>query len=211
MKNIDIYDNDGKTKGKYEFQIDIDKVPVRTDLYNDVIRYQLLKKRQGSADTKGRSEVRGGGAKPWRQKGTGRARAGTRRSPLWVGGGIVFGPHPRDYSIKLPRKVRRIALKSAIAQWISDDRIKIIETINFSEPKTRDFMNILKKLNILEKSLIILSEDEYNNKNNLKSMRNIPFIEILSYKGLNLYSILKSRTMLITKNAMEAIEKEIMI
>lgn len=214
MKNIelDLYDKQGNASGKYEFANDISSIPVRKDLYNDVVRYQLLKRRQGTADTKTRKEVRGGGAKPYRQKGTGRARAGTRRSPLWVGGGIIFGPHPRDYSIKLPKKVRRIAVRSAIAEKISTNALKIIDSISFEKPSTKEFVKILNNLGINEKTLVILTDDEYRDgkANAVKSMRNIPFIDILSCNGLNLYSVLNCRTVLITKSAMENIEKEIL-
>lgn len=210
MKNIDIYDNSGNSKEKYEFKSDIDNIPIRTDLYNDVIRYQLLKRRQGTANTKTRKDVRGGGAKPYRQKGTGRARAGTRRSPLWVGGGIVFGPHPRDYSIKLPKKVRRIALRSSLAQYLTEENYKVIDGFSFEKPNTREFLEVIRKLGLKGKILIILSEEEFRNENNTKSMRNVSYIDYLSCNGLNLYSILKSNTLLFTKSAMDNIEKEIL-
>ncbi len=210
MKKIDIYDKTGASSGMYEFENDIDQIPVRKDLYNDVIRYQLSKRRQGTAATKTRKDVRGGGAKPYRQKGTGRARAGTRRSPLWVGGGVVFGPHPRDYSFKLPKKVRKIALRSSIAQKLADNQLKVIDKFGFEKPSTREFVKLLKNLEIDKKALVVLTEEEYSDPANILSMRNVPRLDILPCTGLNLYSILDSNTVLITKGALECVEKEIL-
>ncbi len=210
MKNLDIFNKEGKSSGQYQFTSDIESIPVRPDLYNDVVRYQLNKQRQGTADTKTRRDVRGGGAKPYRQKGTGRARAGTRRSPVWVGGGVVFGPHPRDYAIKLPKKVRKLALRSSIAQKLINNDIKVIDKIEYEKPSTRDFARMLKNLDISSKALVVLSEEEYGNDNIILSMRNIPAVEIISWTGLNLYSVLNCRTVLITKNALESVEKEIL-
>ena len=170
----------------------------------DMVLLQRASIRQGTHDTKGRSEVRGGGKKPWRQKGTGRARQGSIRAPQWRGGGTVFGPTPRKYGFKLNKKVARLALKSALSCKVRDEEFKVLDTIAFDAPKTKDMVKVLANLNVEGKTLLVMDEI---NENVALSARNIPNIMILDAAGINVYDILNSSNMICTEAAIKKIEE----
>ena len=172
-------------------------------IYLDVKQF-LANQRQGTQSAKTRSEERGGGRKPYRQKGTGRARQGSLRSPNFVGGGVVFAPKPRDYSYKLPKKVKRLAMKSALSSKVENGEIIVLEELVMDAPKTKDMVNILKNINTVKKSLIVLGEKD---ENVVKSARNIPGVKTTFVNNLNVYEILKYDTFVVTKDAAQKIEE----
>jgi len=176
--------------------------PNQAVLY-EFVKMQLANKRAGTAATKTRAQVRGGGRKPWRQKGTGRARAGSNSSPVWVGGGTVFGPHPRDYSYRLPKKVRRLAMKSALSSKVLDNHIIVVDQLAFAEPKTKAMVETLKALNVEKKALVVTAEDN----NVTKSARNIPGIKPLGADFINVYDLLNYDTLVITRDAVARVEE----
>jgi len=190
-------------------QVDVDEKvfakKVDESIYYDVIKMQMANARQGTACTKGRSDVRGGGKKPWRQKGTGRARAGTSRSPIWKGGGVVFGPRPRNYSISVPKKVRKQALCGAISQKKTDGHLIVIDKIDLQGIKTARVAEILERFEL--KSVLIIAED---NKNLVLSARNIPAVKVLPPEGLNLYDVLYYQNLVITQPCLEKIQRRLL-
>jgi large subunit ribosomal protein L4 len=205
MGTMDVY----SMKRKKVSQVDVsDKVfdaAVKEHLFYDVIRMQMAGRHLGTASTKTRSEVRGGGRKPWRQKGTGRARAGTIRSPLWRGGGVVFGPKPRDYSINVSKKMKRSALCSALSLKRRQEKLLILDKIELKEIKTKNFINILNSLNT--KNVLIIDEENINLK---LSARNVPYVKVLPPEGLNLYDILYYDDLFITQPCLEKIHRRLL-
>jgi large subunit ribosomal protein L4 len=171
-------------------------------LLHQAVRMQQSNRRAGTASTKSRGEVRGGGKKPWRQKGTGRARAGSIRSPLWVGGGTVFGPQPRDYSYRLPRSARRAALISALSLKRRDNKIFVVDKIELAEPKTKQMRRLLEGLKV-ESALIVLPEP---NRNVELAARNLPGVKVLRAEGLNVYDLLRYEHLILTEAALRALE-----
>ncbi len=204
MPQTDIINNENKSVGTAELPEDIFGVEVRKGLLHEVVRNHLANKRQGTASTKTKGLVRGGGRKPYKQKGTGRARAGSIRSPLWRGGGIVFGPQPRDYSYKLPKKVKWTALSSALTAKFADGEVIIIDSIAINEPKTRAVRELLDGLGLKNNVLIIVPE-----KNDALELgaRNIPAVSVARVKELNVYSILSHEKLLISKDAVERMKE----
>jgi len=176
---------------------------VKGHLIHDVVRMQMARKRSGSASTKTRTMVRGGGAKPWRQKGTGRARAGTIRSPLWRGGGVVFGPSPRKYDVAIPKKVRKGALRSALSLRNKEGKIWILKDLAFEEIKTKRFIQFLETFG-LKNALIVLDEKNVTVE---RSARNIPGVKILRVEGLNVYDILAHEQLVLVEKAVERIQE----
>lgn len=199
---IDLLDNEGKKVSELALNKDIYEGEVNEHLFYEVVKMQLANRRSGTACTKTRSEVSGGGAKPWRQKGTGRARAGTNRSPLWRHGGTTFGPKPRDYSYHVPRRVRKDAIKSALRLKLKENRLKIFDSIDFDEPKTKKAIEFLKKLN-LESALVLVDGE---NRNLQLAFRNLKGFKCLKADGVNVYDILKYDDLVMTKSAFEKIE-----
>ena len=174
--------------------------PVKEHLiYEAVVNYRA-NQRRGTASTKTRAEVRGGGRKPWRQKGTGRARAGSTRSPLWRSGGVTFGPKPRDYSYKMPKKAKRNALKSALSMKFAERQIIVLDSLEFKEPKTKEGANFLKTLK-LESALVI---DSQENRNLFLSLRNIPKIKAVDFNHVNIYDVLNHKSLVFTQKAFES-------
>jgi large subunit ribosomal protein L4 len=165
----------------------------------------LANQRQGTSKSKERAEVRGGGKKPWKQKGRGGARAGTSRSPLWVGGGTIFGPRPRDYRQDLPKKVRRLARKSAFSYKAKDAQLLVVEDFNLDQPKTKDFSKILSALKVSGKKILLLTEA--NNPNVYKSGRNIPKVKVLEASKASTYDLLNNQVLILQKSAVKEIEK----
>jgi large subunit ribosomal protein L4 len=173
--------------------------PQPVGLVHQMVRYQRNARRQGTASTRTRSEVRGGGRKPWRQKGTGRARAGTIRSPLWRHGGIAFGPKPRSYAMGLPRAVRRQAMRAALSAKAEAGAIRVLDTLSLEKPSTKTFRAFLETLNVQGRALVVLpQEDEVV----MKSARNLPAVTVLPARGLNVYDVLQADTLLLTREAL---------
>lgn len=180
--------------------------PLRRALLADVVRMQTASRRAGTHATKEKGEVRGGGKKPWKQKGTGRARAGSIRSPLWPGGGTIFGPHPRDYSYKMPKQARKTALRSALAQKHREERLTIVDRIELPEPKTKHFVELLRGLGVDDTVLVVISEADA--KVELAS-RNLPRVKVLRVAGLNVYDLLRYHHLVLTKAALEALNERV--
>lgn len=202
MPVVDVYDVNRAKVGEVELREDIFAVPVASHVLHEVVKMQLACRRAGTASTKGRSEVRGGGRKPWRQKGTGRARAGSIRSPLWRGGGIVHGPKPRSYAYKVPKKVRRLALKMALSSKLADGKLVVLDRYPFETPKTKDFVKVLQNFQI-SKGLFVTPED---NPVLTLSSRNVPYIQVMRPEGLNVYDILRYEHLVLFQPAITQIE-----
>jgi len=204
MPKVDLYNMDGKVVGDIELSDNIFNVEVNKDAIHLAVINQLANKRQGTQSTKTKSEVRGGGIKPWRQKGTGRARQGSIRSAQWIKGGIVLGPKPRSYRYTIPKKVKRIALKSVLTSKVQENNIVVLDDLRFDEIKTKKMVNVLNNLNISTSTLIVLPE-----KNEIieKSARNIPGVKTALVNTINTYDILKYDKFLITKDAVAKVEE----
>lgn len=194
----------GKEVEKIQVNDEIFATEYNEALIHQIIVAQLANKRQGTKSTLSRSEVRGGGIKPWRQKGTGRARAGTIRSPLWRKGGIVFGPKPRDYAYHLPRKKARLAIKSVLSAKVSAGEIMVLDQLAFTEPKTKQMLEVLAKLKVEPKVLVVTAD---HNDHVQKSSRNIAGVKSLEAEGINVYDLVKYDRLLITKDAVVRIEE----
>jgi large subunit ribosomal protein L4 len=203
MPKIDVFNKDNKPVGKVDLPADMFSVEVRRGLLHEVVCNYLANQRQGTAETKTRARVRGGGRKPYRQKGTGRARAGSNRSPLWKGGGTVFGPQYRDYSYRLPKKVKWAALGAALSAKLADGEVVVVEDISVSEPKTREFVSLLKGLG-LRNVLVVLPEDSRAVR---LSARNIPHVDVAIAGRLNVYDILSHEKLLLTQKAVERMKE----
>ena len=203
MANVSVYNMEGKEVGTIDLNDAIFGVEVNEHLVHMAVVQQLANNRQGTQKAKTRSEVSGGGRKPWRQKGTGHARQGSTRSPQWAGGGVVFAPVPRDYSFKLNKKEKRAALKSALTSRVEENKFIVIDEINFEEAKTKNFANILKNLDV-SKALVVLEDD---NKNAELSARNIADVKTAKTNTINVYDILKYNTVITTKAVVAKIEE----
>jgi len=203
---LDIYNIDGKASGK---KIDLPKdifgiEPNDHAIYLSVKAF-LANQRQGTHKSKERGEVRGGGKKPWKQKGRGGARAGTTRSPLWSGGGRIFGPRPRDYRQDLPKKVKKLARMSAFSYKLKDEQVLIVDDFNFEQPKTKDFVDMLRALNVSDKKILLLTNGKIETV--YKSGRNIPRIKILEADKATAYDILNNQVLILQKSAVDVISK----
>ena len=203
MANVSVYNIEGKEVGTIELNDAIFGVEVNEHLVHMAVVSQLANKRQGTQKAKTRSEVSGGGRKPWRQKGTGHARQGSTRAPQWTGGGVVFAPVPRDYSFKMNKREKRAALKSALTSRVEENKFIVIDEINFEEAKTKNFANILKNLDV-SKALVVLEDD---NKNAELSARNIADVKTAKTNTINVYDILKYNTVITTKAVVAKIEE----
>jgi len=204
MPKVNVYNMLGEQVEEIELSEAIFGVEINQHVVYEVVKNQLANKRQGTQSTKTRSEVRGGGRKPWKQKGTGRARQGSIRAPHFTGGGIAFGPKPRDYSYKVPKKVRRLALKSVLTSKVQENEIIVIDAINFDAPKTKEMANFLSKINADKKALIVMGE---KNANVIKSAKNIPTVATALVNTINVYDILKYNSLVITKDALRKVEE----
>ena len=203
MANVSVYNIEGKEVGTIDLNDAVFGVEVNEHLVHMAVVSQLANKRQGTQSAKTRSEVSGGGKKPWRQKGTGHARQGSTRAPQWTGGGVVFAPTPRDYSFKLNKKERRAALKSALTSRVEEKKFIVVDEINFDEIKTKKFQDVLNNLSV-SKALVVLED---GNKNAELSARNIADVKTAKTNTINVYDILKYNTVIATKAAVQAIEE----
>ncbi len=205
MSTVDIVNTSNEKVGEIELNADVFDLTVKEHLLHDVVRMQRAAKRAGNACTKTRVEVRGGGAKPWKQKGTGRARAGTRNSPLWRGGGVTFGPKPRDYSFKLNRKVKKQALAMAMSARLQEGNLIVVDDFVMDAIKTKDFVGIMKGFDF-ENCLVIT---EGRNETVNKSARNANGFKVLPVEGLNVYDVLLHKKLMLVKPAVESLEKRL--
>ena len=206
MAAADVYNTDNKKVGELELNDSLFGVPVKPHILYDVVRMQLANRRAGTASTKTRAEVRGGGVKPWRQKGTGRARAGTRRSPLWRGGGTVFGPRPRDYGYRLPKKVCRLGLCMALSARLSEDRLLVLDSFQLDGIKTKNFKKVMENLHIENGLFVIPERDERLEK----SARNIPGVKVICAAGLNVYDILQHHRLVLLKPCIDQLQERLL-
>lgn len=204
MIDLSVHNIKGENIGEVSLRDNIFNTKVNKYLVHQAVKRYLANRRRGTASTKNRSEVRGGGAKPWKQKGTGRARAGTNSSPIWVGGGIVFGPAPRDYSFSLPKKMKVAALKSALSDKLANKEIIIIDKLSLEENKTSKMVEILKNLQAFKKPLIITEKED---SIIALSVRNIKGAQVLPVSKINTYDLISHEKIIITKKALKRIEE----
>ena len=204
MPTIDIYNAGGDVVGSMDLNENVFGADVRTDVMHEVVVNYLANQRQVTQSTKTRTEVRGGGIKPWRQKGTGRARQGSIRAPQWVGGGVALGPKPRDYRYAVNKKVRRLALKSALSAKVQDSELIVLDAFEAPEIKTKQVAELLKNLKVTEKALIVLPE---NDKNIVASARNIKGVDTTYVGAINTYEVLSHTKCIILKDAVTKLEE----
>lgn len=200
--NVEVVDINGTKVSEIALSEQIFGGEVKEHLFYEVVKMQLANRRSGTASTKTKGEVSGGGIKPWKQKGTGRARSGSIRSPLWRHGGTVFGPHPRDYSYKLPRKVMKDALRNALKLRASEGKMMVLDSITLAEPKTKAAVELLKRTNLVNALIVIEGE----NKNLELAVRNLKDFQVQKVVGLNVYDILNYDNLVITRSALEKVE-----
>ncbi|BFH16972.1 50S ribosomal protein L4 [Paenibacillus thiaminolyticus] len=204
MPKVAVYNISGAQVGEIELADTVFGIEPNKHVLHDAVVMQLASMRQGTHKVKTRSEVSGGGRKPWKQKGTGRARQGSIRSPQWKGGGTVFGPTPRSYAYKLPKKVRRLAIKSALSSKVLAEQIIVLDQLTMNAPKTKEFAAILNNLKVDRKALVVVPE--YND-NVALSARNIPSVKLVAADGVNVYDVLRHEKLIITKDAVQKVEE----
>jgi len=204
MATVDIINAKNEKVDSLELPAEIFGAAIKPHLLHDVVRMQLAGRRQGTADTKGRSDVSGGGKKPWKQKGTGRARSGSTRSPLWRHGGTVFGPHPRDYSLQVPKAVRRQALCGALTSKAEAGAVRVLESLGLEKPSTKGMLGVLAGVGASGKTLLVLAgRDEVVEK----SARNLPNVQVLTARGLNVYDVLRADLLIFTPEGMQTLRE----
>ena len=203
MANVAVYNMEGKEVGKLDLNDAVFGVEVNEHLVHMAVLQQLANNRQGTQKAKTRSEVRGGGRKPWRQKGSGHARQGSTRAPQWTGGGVVFAPTPRDYSFKINKKEKRAALKSALTSRVQENKLIVVDELKLDEIKTKQFAQVMKNLNV-DKALVVIND---NDQNIVMSAKNIPTVKVAQTNTINVFDILKYSTVVVTKAAVATIEE----
>ena len=206
MAVVDVFNTQGKKVSEVKLEDTIYQVPVKTDVLHDVVKMQLACRRSGTASVKRRSDVEGSGRKLYRQKGTGRARRGDVKSPLLRGGGVVFGPKPKSYRYKVPKKVKRLALKMALSSKLNEQQLIVLDQFKLDRIKTKDFMNVIKALDVQKALVVTEGADEHLEK----SSRNIPDIKVLRSEGLNVYDILKYKNLVLLEAAIKQIEERLL-
>ena len=204
MTSVNLYKQDGSQNGTIDLNADIFGIEPNENAEFEAILRQRASMRQGTHAVKNRSAVSGGGKKPWRQKGTGRARQGSIRSPQFRGVGIVFGPTPRSYKYSLPRKVRQLAIKSALSQKVLDNALVVVDALNFDAPKTKEFAGVMDNLKVAEKVLVVVTDDD---KNAALSARNLANATVVTPAGVNILSVVDSQKIVITKSALSQVEE----
>lgn len=203
MASVSVYNKDGKEIEKMDLNDSVFAAPVNEHLVHMAVVLQLANKRQGTQKAKTRSEVSGGGRKPWRQKGTGHARQGSTRAPQWTGGGVVFAPVPRDYSFKMNKKEKRAALKSALTSRVQENKLIVIDELKFDEIKTKNFKAVMDNLNVA-KAYVVLDD---NDEKVVMSARNLPNVQTALTNTINVYDVMKGGTVILTKDAVKTIEE----
>jgi large subunit ribosomal protein L4 len=204
MPKVTLYNQTGSQVGDIELSDNVFGIEPNESVLYDAVVMQQASQRQGTHATKGRSDVRGGGRKPWRQKGTGRARHGTIRSPIWVGGGVTFGPTPRSYGYKMPKKQRRLALRSALSSKVNEENIRVVEGLSLEAPKTKEMKQILAGLTADTKALVV--SNDYNDAVAL-SVRNLPGVKFVTADGVNVLDLLNHEKLIITQDAVKQVEE----
>ncbi|MCE1247171.1 MAG: 50S ribosomal protein L4 [Firmicutes bacterium] len=204
MPEIDLYTMQGEKKGTMSLSEDIFAVEPNMTVMNQALLRHLANRRSGSASTKTRAEVAGGGRKPWRQKGTGRSRHGSIRSPLWRGGGVTFGPKPRDYNQAMPKKMRRLAIKCAYSVKVTDKKMFALDELKMEMPKTKQFVDMMKKLNLDKSVLFVIDEKNFAVE---KSASNIPGIKVVTTEGVNIHDLMKFDRLVMTTSAIKKVEE----
>jgi len=206
MAVADVYNTQGAKVSQIDLMDQVFDVPVKGHVLHEVVKMQLAQRRAGTVGTKGRSDVRGGGQKPYRQKGTGRARAGSRNSPLWRGGGVIFGPTVRNYGYKVPKKVRKLALRMALSAKLKDEALMVVDALDMEFPKTKAFVDILKALKV-ENALVVTDRKLENVE---LSSRNIPKVKVIRSEGLNVYDVLKYEQLILVEPSVNQIHERLM-
>lgn len=204
MPKVNVFNQSGDMVGDIELNKDIFDIEVNEHVVYEVVKNQLANRRQGTQSAKTRAEVRGGGRKPWRQKGTGRARQGSIRSPQWKGGGVVFAPKPRDYSYKVPKKVKRLAMKSVLTSKVKDEEIIVLDNLVLEIISTKEAVKILKNIKADKKALVVIAESD---EKVYRSFRNIENVDTVTVKDMNVYDILRFNSFIITKDAIAKVEE----
>lgn len=204
MPKVALFNISGAQVGEVELAESVFGIQPNTHVIHDAVVMQQASLRQGTHKVKGRSEVSGGGRKPWKQKGTGRARQGSIRAAQWKGGGIIFGPTPRSYAYKLPKKVRRLAIKSALSSKVLDNEIIVLDQLSFAEPKTKEMVNVLKNLKVDRKALVVAADFD---DNVALSARNIPGVKFVAAEGINVLDVMMFDKLIITKDAVQKVEE----
>jgi large subunit ribosomal protein L4 len=207
MASVDVINQKGEKVNSIELDDTVFNAEIRDTLVQRVIVWQLAKRRSGTASTKTRGQVSGGGKKPWRQKGTGRARAGTNRSPIWVGGGTIFGPKPRSYAFSLPKKVRKAALRSVLTAKLKDDQLTVIDKIDLDAPKTKVFVDVMKTMGLEAKKILFLTAEK--DETLLRSSRNLYQVLVLPIEGLNVYDLLRFDRLVVLEAAVPRIHERL--
>ena len=204
MPKVSLYNQAGSQAGDIELNDAVFGIEPNDSVLYEAVIMQRASMRQGTHAVKGRSDVRGGGRKPWRQKGTGRARHGTNRSPIWVGGGVVFGPTPRSYAYKMPKKQRRLALRSALSSKVQEDAIRVLEGLSFDAPKTKEMKKVLEALSADKKVLVVTASYE---DNVALSARNLPNVKFLTAEGVNVLDLVNAENLIMTQDAVKQVEE----
>ncbi|MGI5853168.1 MAG: 50S ribosomal protein L4 [Bacillota bacterium] len=202
MPKVPLYNAQGELVGDFDLDDAVFGAEVNEALLHQAVTMQLAGMRQGTVATKSRGMVSGGGRKPWRQKGTGRARHGSTRSPIWTKGGVVFGPQPRDYKFNLPKKARRVAIKSALSAKVRDGEVLIVEGLHFEAPKTKEMAALLGKMNVDRSAIVVMAEEDANV---VLSARNIPGISSMIPTDLNVYDVLRHKNLILTADAAKVV------
>lgn len=204
MPKLAIYNRDGEQVGEKDVKADLFEAPLKKGALYQTAMAQSARRRQGTSAVRDRSEVRGGGSKPWAQKGTGRARHGSVRSPLWVGGGVIFGPHPRNYGFRVPKKVRRVALRSILTAKFQEEKLLVVDDFAVNEPKTKAMVETLSKLNAVGSALIVMAHPDVNIS---KSVRNLPRVNAIVARKLNVLDILNHDYLVMSGEALDKVEE----
>lgn len=207
MPKIALFKQDGTQAGEVTLSDAIFGIEPNKSVVYDAVTMQRASLRQGTHDVKNRSEVRGGGRKPWRQKGTGRARQGSIRSPQWVGGGVVFGPTPRSYSYKLPKKVRRLAIKSVLSSKALENELVVVDSLTFDAPKTKEFRQVLQNLNVNEKALVVVDD---KSQFAALSARNLPGVKVIAPDNVNVLDVISYTKLIMTQSALTQVEEALL-
>lgn len=206
MAKIKLYNLTGNTTGEMDLNDSVFAIEPNQPVVQETVLAYLANQRQGTASTKRRDEVRGGGKKPWKQKGTGNARSGSSRSPVWVGGGSVFGPKPRKYTQNLTKKKKDLAMRSILSYRLANEGLVVFEDFNATEPKTKPVMNLMDKLQIMDTVLVVMSE---MNENFIKSARNIPFVKLVTLNNINAYDVLRFGKVMFDKAAISQLQDKL--
>ena len=209
MPELNVYNSKGKSVGNVTLNDEVFDIEINEHVVHEAVNAQLAAKRAGTAKTKTRGEVSGGGSKPWRQKGTGRARHGSIRSPIWVGGGTTFGPQPRSYEKDIPKKVKKLAVKSVLTDKVQDEDLVVIDELDFDQPKTKDMISVLDNLDAKDQKVLIVLDNISDNV--YKSARNIPDVRVVESTQVTVYDVLNSDRVILQEDALSQVEEVLVV